>query len=284
MNYLKTLLCTSIYFLTTFCFGQVSISLTEVETKSKQQDCFEIQLVNEQDEALSLLGQNYRLYYNSNEAQFIETSLTSYLSSSYQDLKIVEHHHDIDAEGFGTLSFDDHLGFINISTDFDETSKNAIVLDQNKAITIATMCFENFSDDPIEISWAQKDRTHTYATAFVELALLEADGSRIAADITDFQVRNNDATKDLNSILDVSFYPNPFSDKLTIDFKSTLNADMQLKVYDLFGKLEMEHAAYEGQNKTIIDAAHLLSGAYVIELISNDSSIAKQVVKALKVN
>ncbi len=112
MNYLKTLLCTSIYFLTTFCYSQVSISLTELDSKSNQRYCFEIQLVNEQDEALSLLGQNYRLYYNSNEAQFIETSLTSYLNSSYQDLKIVEHHHDIDAEGFETLSFDD-LGFIN---------------------------------------------------------------------------------------------------------------------------------------------------------------------------
>lgn len=92
------------------------------------------------------------------------------------------------------------------------------------------------------------------------------------AKISDVSNEKNDQT-----IIDIIAFPNPFSDKLTVNNQSA-NESVLLNIFDISGKL-----VYSGQlNNKIneIDLSSFVSGVYIMKVTSNDN--ASKVLKLIK--
>jgi len=78
---------------------------------------------------------------------------------------------------------------------------------------------------------------------------------------------------------EVTVYPNPFQDKITIDL-SEFNSNVQISITDLLGK-EIYSKSVTNQEFTIIDLDQkdLRPGVYIVNLKSMEQSISKRIVK-----
>jgi hypothetical protein len=82
------------------------------------------------------------------------------------------------------------------------------------------------------------------------------------------------ADPDLNSTVPSSFellgnYPNPFNPTTTVKFQLAESAQVDIRVYDLQGRLVMSLPAQRlsaGTHSTVIDASGLSTGVYLYRL------------------
>ncbi len=76
--------------------------------------------------------------------------------------------------------------------------------------------------------------------------------------------------------------PNPFVNQLEIQFELTDAADVQINVYDLTGKVQLQfHESFgAGLQKDQIDFSALPSGPYFVELRTNEQVGVIRVLKA----
>ncbi len=263
--------------------SQVSVTFSEIEKESvKGIRCYNIVLEAQGSNPILLAGQNYRLYYNSDGVLMQENSIKSFLpANSYLPLKLVQHYFDMDASGFGVLPYENNLGFINIATDYNLTSSEPIVLKKGAPFNVAEICFDVKDDVSPQMTWAQDHLTHTYATAFVELAKLEEKILR-PAPISSFNiVTKNIPNTQVANVLDASVFPNPFSDKLTLQFNEPLPGDANVKVHDVFGNLVKVFAITKGSQELILDGKDLLNGAYILDVETNEQNSSK--IKVIKI-
>jgi phosphatidylserine/phosphatidylglycerophosphate/cardiolipin synthase-like enzyme len=66
----------------------------------------------------------------------------------------------------------------------------------------------------------------------------------------------------------VELYPNPTADQFTLSFDSKYGQSSQLRIYDLQGRVAMNHnfVTYPGQNKMVVQTTGLALGVYVVSL------------------
>lgn len=173
---MKTFLqVTFLTFLTTFySTGQVSMRLVPELNSIPNQLKANIFLLNNGNKDVALAGQNYRLYYNSKSAKFTE-EITTYLPSSYTKIQTVQHFFNQDASGYGKISFEKNLGFINLACDYNLETTNPVILKPQSDVIIFSLVFEVSDFNNFEVLWADESITNGYATAFNELAQVEAD-------------------------------------------------------------------------------------------------------------
>jgi hypothetical protein len=263
--------------------SQVSVTFSEIEKESvKGIRCYNIVLEAQGSNPILLAGQNYRLYYNSDGVLMQENSIKSFLpANSYLPLKLVQHYFDMDASGFGVLPYENNLGFINIATDYNLTSSEPIVLKKGAPFNVAEICFDVKDDVSPQMTWAQDHLTHTYATAFVELAKLE-DKILRPAPISSFNIVTKNITNtQVANVLDASVFPNPFSDKLTLQFNEPLPRDANVKVHDVFRNLVKVFTITKGSQELILDGKDLLNGAYILDVETNEQNSSK--IKVIKI-
>ncbi|MBL0052516.1 MAG: T9SS type A sorting domain-containing protein [Bacteroidetes bacterium] len=80
-----------------------------------------------------------------------------------------------------------------------------------------------------------------------------------------FTCKNENETIDPNSI---SLYPNPGKGRITLQYESYTDGEMEMSLYELTGKIIFNKklvSAY-GNNKHEIDFANLSSGIYLVQL------------------
>ncbi len=136
--------------------------------------CFEVQLRSADAENWELAGQNYRLFYDASQAEFI--SGKSLLGNKYQAFKLVQDAQHIDAsEVGGNLAFEKDLGFLNYAIDLlDPTQPGSPVPADGTWLTTSEICFQvdNLADSLKDFSliWARNGMTEAYATSFVEIS------------------------------------------------------------------------------------------------------------------
>jgi Secretion system C-terminal sorting domain len=262
--------------------AQISVSLTEVDAVSKPgQKCYQVVLTNLSKKDLTLAGQNYRLYYDSETAKLSEGSLKTMLPSQYTSMKLVEHHFDVDASGFGTLPYESHLAFINIATDLNLSAAKGIFMPYGKSIATVSMCFDVADAKTPVFTWAQDHLTQTYATAFVEIATLEGEQLKKAT-ITDYKIEQNrvSSTQQAN-VFDLKYFPNPFTDKLNITFNESLTSDATCTIRDVFGSEISKNKIAKGSIDYTLEGQHLPNGALLIEIKTAEGQIS--VMKAIKI-
>lgn len=81
-------------------------------------------------------------------------------------------------------------------------------------------------------------------------------------------------------IIDVSMYPNPVKDILTVEFESTVSGNATLMLYNTNGQLVLEDKVglRKGVLKKEIDVNSLTSGTYHLSLISHETRINQKVL------
>jgi len=262
--------------------SQVAVTLQERTSMAATKKCYDISLSTEGAKDVALAGQNYRLYYDTDGVLLDEKSITSMLPPSYSALDLVQHHFDVDASGFGVLTYDSHLGFINLATDYHLTAQKPLVINHEKPLSIASMCFDIEEGKTPVFTWAQDHLTHTYATAFVEIAMLEGDQLK-RVKIVDYKIEQNSVTSTQQAdVFDLKYFPNPFTDKLNITFNESLSSDATVTVKDVFGQEITKSTVQKGSTAYILQGEGLPNGAMFIEIKTKDGQVS--VMKAIKVN
>jgi len=262
--------------------AQISVSLTEVDSGLKSvQQCFQVVLTNKGKKDLTLAGQNYRLYYDSETAMLSEASLKSLLPAQYTSLNLVQHFFDVDASGFGVLQYDAHLGFVNIATDLNLSASGGVSIGAGKSISTASMCFDVIEGKTPVFTWAQDQLTHTYATAFVELAMYD-DSKLKKANIAEYRISQNKNTQAQEAnVFDVKYFPNPFTEKLNITFNERISSDATVSIKDVFGNEISKSKIAQGSIDYTLEGQNLPNGALLIEIKTKDGQVS--VMKAIKI-
>jgi Secretion system C-terminal sorting domain len=279
IKFLTVLLLSSMHFMAS---GQISVSLTETTEQSNAgQQCYQIVLANQGESDVLLAGQNYRLYYDSETAMLSEASLKTLLPEHYTSMELVQHYFDVDAAGFGVLPYDAHLGFVNIATDLNLSAAGGLSIPAGKSIATASMCFEVTEGKTPIFTWAQDKLTHTYATAFVELATYE-DNKLKKANIAEYRITQNINTNtQLGNVVDLKYFPNPFKDNLNITFNESISSDATFTIRDVFGNEITKNMIPKGSIDYTLDGQNLPNGALLIEIKTLDGQVS--VMKAIKI-
>jgi len=80
--------------------------------------------------------------------------------------------------------------------------------------------------------------------------------------------------------LSTSVYPNPFVDRLHIDFDATPSQDVHTSLFDMRGRL-VSRLSFEkpSSNKIEIDLRHIANGKYVLVINSGSQTFTKHIIK-----
>jgi len=131
----KTSFIIGLFILQSFCLtaqNHYDIRLNPIESNNTKTVCYNIQLASADRVDLNLAGQNYRIYYDSEFFRFNWEKSGSLLpKEKYTPLIIKDNYMEIDASGKGTLSFENHLGFLNVGLDLADTQNGGVVLTQS---------------------------------------------------------------------------------------------------------------------------------------------------------
>ncbi|CAN5173400.1 hypothetical protein BH09BAC5_BH09BAC5_21180 [soil metagenome] len=82
----------------------------------------------------------------------------------------------------------------------------------------------------------------------------------------------------------VSLYPNPSSDKSTVNFTLTESGNVNVTVFDITGKsiqqISEQESFTQGEHKLEIDTKSIPSGVYFVTLTTGESSITRRLIVA----
>lgn len=159
--------------------------------------CYNVQLKPNGTMPINLGGQNYRLFYNSSLAK--TTSVTSLLPSQYGALSLVQDEKDMDASGYGSLSFEATLGFLNFAIDLSDLQNGGVEIPMGQWHSTARICFqveEEVMSNPdvcLEAVWGREGLTDAYATAFNQVSRWDAPNRTVATEIMNYKDLNSDS-------------------------------------------------------------------------------------------
>jgi alkaline phosphatase D len=140
---------------------------------------------------------------------------------------------------------------------------------------------------------ATRDTAQRYEGAWYTLPntrwLKKATSQSVKLDPTHYQAPENPRLSTVtgiktrsNDLIVLSAYPNPFIDKVTIQFNIASNTNIDLKVYDITGKLvkdiDMGYLSKGLYNKTV-NLDDLAGGAYKIVMTNNKDIIERTIEK-----
>lgn len=80
----------------------------------------------------------------------------------------------------------------------------------------------------------------------------------------------------IDNKLNLAVYPNPFNNKLTVNYE-LINTTATLEIYNLLGKKIKSQLL--SQSTTVIDLANFSNGIYFITIVDGNSRISRKVVK-----
>lgn len=81
------------------------------------------------------------------------------------------------------------------------------------------------------------------------------------------------------SMASLNVFPNPVSDQLNISYFNNNNAEMQLQIIDMNGKIVQHINAVTNSQNMQFDVSHLMSGMYFLRLISNEVIVTEKFIK-----
>lgn len=170
--------------------------------------CFDTQYKNISQTAITLGGQNYRIYYDALQLKVSKETIKSLLSQwSYEAVDVNQTFHNIDARGYGDLSFSQNLAFINYSIRTADDLSHTVKLEPNSGwLSTSNVCFViNNSAHPLKLLWAREGLTDGYATAFTEISVIDNYSIDKIAQIQVYQDYNKQInSSDLDPVLQQS--------------------------------------------------------------------------------
>ncbi len=257
-----------------FSQNHVNIQLETIEQNNQKKVCYNIQLAAADGIDLNLAGQNYRLFFDASELSF--TSSVSLLPEGIYDNFIIRKKvSQVSAEGLGSLPFNQHLGFLNISIDLKEIEQGGRVLSRSGDwVSTCQICFDKLgsitSSKEETIIWAREELTNKYASAYVEVAEWLEKNVTVPAKVAIY----NDKAFQVTAISTeqwedkVRIYPNPVKNVLSIDQSATKNTT--LEILSINGKKSYQTTIPQGENHFQFNTSNLTAGTYQIRLIKDN--------------
>ena len=116
-------------------------------------------------------------------------------------------------------------------------------------------------------------------TITVELKGVRNNGTDNDSYIDDIFLVVGSEPEDCGTLANVQFmdakykmYPNPFSNKLTIEFPYTLNSNFEIKITDILGK-KVKVKTNIDSNKILVERGNLVKGIYLFSISENETEI-----------
>ncbi|MCH9821899.1 MAG: T9SS type A sorting domain-containing protein, partial [Bacteroidetes bacterium] len=85
-------------------------------------------------------------------------------------------------------------------------------------------------------------------------------------------------TENIVNNLDIKIFPNPTSDLIAIQIGGINNQDLDIKMYDIQGKLIKETKLNKGQTISYLDIQTVYSGTYLIKISTNELSLTRKII------
>ena len=222
----------------------------------------------------NLASHNIRAYYDHASLELVDVTSqlpeTKFGSPNIDQMFTDEY--DVD---LGVLSFEDHMGFINMSVLLND-AKNGGVDISTEWTTIHTATFKIIDDSKkAHIVWANEHKTAEYATAFVEVAEWLSSDKIVAKDV--FDLVNYESEINKSAVAEANFEikigPNPMSSVANI-YQD--NEEAVLSIIDMTGAVIVEQKLDEGM--TAVNVSNLTSGSYLFFVQSDAGSQAEQIM------
>ena len=222
----------------------------------------------------NLADHSIRAYYDHAALELIEIS-SQLPEAKYGNPAIEQMFTDGHDIQLGALPFEDHMGFINMSVQLDDSQQGGVDI-TTEWTTVHTATFKIIDDSrTAHIVWANEAKTAEFATAFVEVAeWVNADEiiAKRAFDLVNFQEDINRVVEE-EVTFEVTIGPNPTSNVANIyqDMDGAL-----LSVINMSGSVVIERTLEQGTTAVNVDA--LSSGSYIFLVTQGTESHAEQVM------
>jgi len=267
-------------------FTVSSLSASELEVRfdkaqfdeTKQELYVNVQLRNTSQADITLAGQNYRFYYDSEVlALDTEASASALPGKKYSALALNDHKSGIQADKVNQVTFDDNLGFVNFTIDLDDLRDGGISLTTDKWTTVARLKFDvKKMEAGYDLVWGREGATDRYATAFVELQEWKSSSSLEKIDIVYYgDLSSQESAKEVAEF-QAAIGPNPTSDFVNITLEQTLDTNATVIIRDVTGKQIKTQTITRGDISTQIDLTDVTPTTYLLELINNEATVLNQ--------
>ena len=226
------------------------------------------------DYDFNLASHSIRAYYDHAALELVDIS-SQLPEAKYSNPAIEQMFTDGHNIELGALPFEDHMGFINMSVQLDDSDHGGVDI-TTEWTTVHTATFKIIDNNrKAHIVWANEARTSDFATAFVEVAeWINADEiiAKRAFDLVNFEEDINTAIVE-EVAFEVTIGPNPTSNVANIyqDVDGAL-----LSVINMNGSVVIEQSLEQGS--TTVNVEGLSSGSYIFLVSQGTESHAEQVM------
>lgn len=185
----------------------------------------------------------------------------------------------------GTIDFDSGSGIYNLSSS-GENDAFLSKLDGSGNFVWAQRMGGEFSDVAFSVALDAFDRVYLagrfYSSSifFDSIEMMNSNNTDSTSNIfiarldADFQTSVNYLKQQ-----QVNFYPNPTSDKLTIEFNNDKSFDLGIKMFNIVGDLVFSGFEKNIAHQKTIDISAMPNAIYFLELNLNGKRIMKKIIK-----
>ncbi len=267
-----------------FLFVSMQVSASEIELRfakadynaDKQELYVDVEVQYTNSGQLALAGQNYRFFYSSEVLELDADATTSLLSQeNYSDISVDNHKSGVKADKVNQLSFDNDLGFANLSIDLHNLKNGGIVLTDNDGwVTVARLKFDVKEEGAAyDIVWGREGVSDLYATAFVEMGEWVSASKLDKLSISYYgDLSSQDNSEAYLAVADVKVGPNPTADFINITLERELQDAATVVLRDMTGRTVKTQVMGTGSISTRVDLSQLGSSSYMLEMIDANSN------------
>ncbi len=249
--------------------GQKPVDIKLKSSVSKDQaSCYDIQLRSPAGHDIKLAGQNYRIFYNGDQTQFLEDRITN----------------NLDRETYGKLDVTNtvtgDIGFVSISLDSRIMTDKVLKLQRSgQWVNTLNVCFQHEANSLKELTWAHANKTGQFATAEVAMSeWIDAENQQILIpnEIID---HNKDGDDFISGDIKVSVFPNPVAEVINVQFEGE-NEASDVLIKDIIGR-EVVNAKINNADYLSYDLASWPEGTYMLMILNKDGQklAAEHIVK-----
>ena len=252
-------------------FSQKNVDLKLKHTGNDGEvSCFDILLRAPDGQGIDLAGQNYRIFYDALNVEFLRDRISHNLDKdAYSKLDIIQ-------------TSNHNIGFVSISTDGRILSDKGIHLPRNGTwVKTMNICFSHAEDQPLDLTWANRKKTASFATAEVAMSEWEhAERQQILLpnELYDFSSLDQEAS--LADEIVINVYPNPIVNHINLAFSHQIQGSVFVK--DIIGR-QIVRERLNGTMELQYNLGSWPEGTYTVMVLDDEGSLLKS-QRIVKIN